>query len=244
MILVINLYVFDDDEIQCDKIGGLIREWVKNRAEFVNEVNVLTLHTKEEVMQKMESGEQIDIFVSDVYLQNESVNGIDIVKKVLSVNPDTQIVYITGYTQYCVDVYETEHVYLLTKPIEKDKLEQALIKAFERLNELDKKTIVIKNAGSIIRIRLNDILYFESDKKKLRIVCKNKTYETYGTIAQMLEQVGEEFVQCHKSWLVNMNYIEELTSKSVIMSNGEDIAVSQKRAKETKSKFIQFVGKI
>ena len=54
----------------------------------------------------------------------------------LSDGSGTQVIYITGYPlQFCTMVYQTEHIYFLTKPLRQQELFDALDKAMAKLSE-------------------------------------------------------------------------------------------------------------
>ncbi len=232
---MINILVFDDNKIQCDMIGELVRKCCDC------ERRVTTIYSRIDLMNYVEDGKKIDILISDIYLENETENGIDIARKILEFNRNIQIIYITGFVDYCVNVYETEHVYFLTKPVDVQMLTKAINKALIKIEELNKKVFLIKNAGEIIIVNINDIMYFESNKRKVRVVCRTKEYETYDTIANIIPQAGAEFVQCHQSFLVNMNYIKQLNNEEIILENNESIVVSQKKYSITKEKYLDYI---
>lgn len=233
-----EIVIFDDDKLQCE----MLKEMVERNCS--KEASITTLSSRNELLSMAQSGKKIDILVSDIYLEGDSVNGIDVVKQILSINGSIQIIYITGYVEYCVDVYETEHVYFLKKPVDEAKLKNALDKAFDNLNVLMQNVLVIQNAGRVISFPICDVLYMESEKRKIRIVCRNQEYETYDKISSMLEKVGEGFVQCHKSCIVNMRYIKELQNDRILLKNGMEVTVSRNRYHETKEKFLGFISNI
>ncbi len=233
-----EIVIFDDDKLQCRLLKELVEKNCGRKAK------VMTVTSRQELTAWVQDGHKIDILVSDIYLKGDSVNGIDVVKQLLMQNGLTQIIYITGYVEYCVDVYETEHVYFLKKPVEEVKLKNALEKAFDNLDKLLQNVLVIYNAGKIIRILMSEILYMESDKRKIRIVCVNQEYETYDKISNMREKLGAEFVQCHKSCLVNMYYIRELKRDRILLANGMEVMVSRNQYRETKETFLNYISKI
>lgn len=235
---MINILVFDDDRVQCNLIGELVQRCCPK------ECRIITMCSSVDLMNYVEDGKKIDILVSDIFLAGETVNGIDLVQKVLQYNGDTQIIYISGFMDYCVKVYETEHVYFLTKPVDENTLKIALEKAVARLEERNGHVLLIKNAGEIIRIHLNDIYYIESDRRKVKVVCRMGEYVTYDKLANIALQVGVDFVQCHKSWLVNMRYIKELKQEGILLENDMQIMVSQKRYKETRERFLDYLNRI
>lgn len=64
------------------------------------------------------------IVMLDVKLKNN--NGVNVAKNLQRANPDTQIIFMSGYDDYYLDVYEVEHIYFLKKPVKRQRLKQAL----------------------------------------------------------------------------------------------------------------------
>ncbi|WMT81055.1 LytR/AlgR family response regulator transcription factor [Terrisporobacter mayombei] len=52
----------------------------------------------------------------------------------------------------------------------------------------------------------------------------------------------DKFVRCHKSFLVNLTYVENIKSNTAILESREEIPVSRYRYKEVKEKFLRFMG--
>ena len=73
-----------------------------------------------------------DILLTDIDLGEGEGTGIQLVREMLSDGSGTQVIYITGYPlQFCTMVYQTEHIYFLTKPLRQQELFDALDKAMQ-----------------------------------------------------------------------------------------------------------------
>ena len=71
-------------------------------------------------------GRAIDILITDINLGTDAADGISMVRDLFPVGSKTQVIYATGYIEYCTPVYETQHVYFLVKPIRQSALDDAL----------------------------------------------------------------------------------------------------------------------
>ncbi len=107
----------------------------------------------------------------------------------------------------------------------------------------ERKSICVNVSKRIVRVFLDEILYIESSVRKLRLVCPEQTIEFYGKIGDLEEQLSEDsFVRCHKSYLVNLEYLRAYDAKSVTLLDGTIIPVSKQRGVETKKRIIEFYG--
>ncbi|WP_279265820.1 LytR/AlgR family response regulator transcription factor [Romboutsia sp. Marseille-P6047] len=52
----------------------------------------------------------------------------------------------------------------------------------------------------------------------------------------------EEFVRCHKSFIINLNHVENIKSNVAILDSGEEVPISRYRHKDIKEKFLKFIG--
>jgi tetratricopeptide (TPR) repeat protein len=98
----------------------------------------------------------------------------------------------------------------------------------EALKEVEKKVIIdhiaLKNKT---KIYLNDLLYIHSEDHYLELVTLSKKELIRASIKTILEQLPPNFIRCHKSYVVNKNFIKQNTSKEYILSNGAIIPKSR-----------------
>ena len=67
--------------------------------------------------------------------------------------------------------------------------------------------------------------------------------ETYGKLSDLLQRLPQRFVQCHKSFVVNMGFIDEFGRTDITLTSGERVPVSQKRRASVREAFFKFVGR-
>jgi len=85
---------------------------------------------------------------------------------------------------------------------------------------------------TLIQLRIRDILYFEYYNRKTKIVTTKEKYicmnEKIGDVAEKMRRYG--FVVPHQSFVVNPYQVERITARSLIMKNGDEVYLAQKRA--------------
>ena len=50
------------------------------------------------------------------------------------------------------------------------------------------------------------------------------------------------FLQVHKSFLINLNYVKKLDGNSITMDNGDEIPVSKKNTANAKRQYLLFIS--
>ena len=169
-------------------------------------------------------------------------NGIDVAKVIKKYKKDTIIIFISGYSEYFEKSFEADPVYFLVKPLKKETFTKAMEKAFEKLTSKEKKYLVLRKT-EVIRIPLDDIVYIESEGRKIHIHCSKEILSYYEKLDCLEKQVENDFVRCHKSYLVNMKWIRRVNSKLVILTNGMELPVSRNKLMDTKDKVFEYFGR-
>lgn len=180
---------------------------------------------------------RIDILFIDVCL--DDADGVELVKELFPAQSLTQVVYVAGYPEHCTRVYQSSHVYFLLKPVVQADLFDAVDKALANLDNELRRPFAVSVGGNVMRIVPDDIDFVESDRRKIRIHMGDSVVETYGSLARVASMLPPEFIQCHKSFLVNMNRVAELQPEDAVLLSGERVPVSQKRRKFVKESLLE-----
>lgn len=122
-------------------------------------------------------------------------------------------------------------------PIEQREFDEVVARVLARRRRCLGKPLTVKSKGSIVVIEPNRINFIESNRRKLVIHIGKDAVETYGVLECIRRELPNSFIQCHKSFLVNMDYIAELRSERIRLMSGDVVPVSQKRRKTVKDAF-------
>ena len=95
--------------------------------------------------------------------------------------------------------------------------------------------------GQIIKkILMNDIIYFESNGKKIKIFSNNKVIEYYGKLSDVNHQLcNQDFLFIHKSYLINFLHVIEYQYNYVKMSNKNVLSISRQNKKIVRDRLSQ-----
>lgn len=191
-----------------------------------------------------------DIALLDIDFAKTEYTGIDIAKKIRKARPDAVIIFITNYIDYAPEGYEVDAFrYILKSQINK-KLPKYLSQAILHLQKTG-KTMKIQINGEIIDIRLKDILYMESDQHTVLVHFyinvprqQIKTYRFYDSLSNLEKRFESHgFLRIHKSFLVNIDYIQRYHCRGAILTNGTELRVSEKNYSNQKEKYLLWKGK-
>lgn len=232
------LAIVDDSELQARVLQNMV-EHSAHGSRFA----VTRLSGASELEAFLAEGGHIDVLLIDIMLETGGPDGVELVQRHFPEGCGTQVVYVTGHIDYCTRVYRTAHVYFLVKPVDLKDLEDALGLALASLEKAADRPLSIRANGALVRIVPSEVEYIESDRRKIRIFqdgAANPT-EAYLQLSAIAEELPESFIRCHKSFLVNLDYIAELRVDSVLMRSGAVVPVSQKRRKHVREAFLGHV---
>lgn len=104
----------------------------------------------------------------------------------------TQIVYVSAYDSYAMELFQVRPMNFLVKPIDKEKIEKTILLSLE-LDDASNLYFGFVIERKVVKVSLDSILYFECLGKKMRLVTRNKEYCFYGSKKDILAKVPEEF---------------------------------------------------
>lgn len=97
--------------------------------------------------------------------------------------------------------------------------------------------VTFQNRVSTVALR--DIIYIEFSVRSATIHTGSQPLRTYEKLSSLQQRVDSRFIQCHKSYLVNMDYVVGLQGNMLELCNGVQIPVSQSRAKFTRETLLR-----
>jgi DNA-binding LytR/AlgR family response regulator len=183
----------------------------------------------------------VDLIFIDI--QMPAMNGITLVK---AIPQNTMIIFTTAFSEYAVVSYELNAIDYLLKPINFNRFTQAVNKANEYYNYINKqnlseeKYIFIRADYSLVKIPLTDILYIEGLADYLKIFVKDrKTIVARMTMTDMLDKLpSEDFIRVHRSFILPLERIVSVRSNSITLPERE-IPVGKTYIKDFNSKYVR-----
>ncbi|MDO5388999.1 MAG: LytTR family DNA-binding domain-containing protein [Clostridia bacterium] len=212
----------------CDDDIEWINEIEKNVRAFEKDIDISIYSCAKTLMNNLMEGEKFDVIFLDIEFPDGRL-GVDVgnfIRNNLR-DMDTQIIYVSAVRDNIMSLFDSRPLNLLPKPIDGEKLSRVLKTAHE-LTDRNERYFHYKAGGSVYRIKYNEIRYFESMSRKIKIAGNGRDYEFYGNITDIEEKLdGSNFVKIQRSYIINLNYVKEYHSSYVIMENETRISVSR-----------------
>ncbi len=143
----IRIAVVEDEAEQQEYVRKMLERWSGQRGVSVSVTHVTCA---EEYLIKYNQPDTFDILFLDVCMKQ--MNGMELAKKIRKYDREVQILFLTGISDYVFEGYEIGAVRYLMKPVEQNKLEEAMAVCLEKLKLRSEDYVSFKYQGEIIRL--------------------------------------------------------------------------------------------
>lgn len=166
------------------------------------------------------SDERVDAIFCDINMPD--LNGMDFVK---SLTAPPLVVFTTAYSEYAIEGFKVNAVDYLLKPFGMQEFMRAANRLQERLSipasapaETD-DTLFLKTDYRIVKVNIPDIRYVEAMSEYLKVWIEGETKPiiTLLSMKKMEERLPDNFMRIHRSYIINLDKIQEVNKNRVIM---------------------------
>ncbi len=168
----------------------------------------------------------------------EGMDGLEAARKIKAESPKVHIVLVTAYVNYALDGYKVKASRFLLK----DDLEQTLQECLDDLLR-EERVVEFGFVEGNVCLRVDNIIYIETSRHKNVFHTAGQTFSIYKKMDDLEEELRDMgFVRIHQSFLVNMKYIEKISSYVMLLTTGKEISVPKSRYPEVKRQYMLFKG--
>ena len=226
---MITIAICDDDNSQINALKKMLTEW--NRCTIINEYN---------------SAEQFLFNYPDVSsdllrldIEMGDMNGMELARELRARGDMLPIIFITGFSEYIGDGYDVEALHYLVKPVDKKKLFQVLDRYACRHQSGNR--IILPSGDESVLVASDDIVYLEAFGKKTQVTL-NDGKEIICTcgLSEVFGKLGQGFVSCHRSYIVNIGLIRSISRSEITMDSGKKIPLSRRLYDSVNRAFIDY----
>lgn len=225
---MIRIAVIDDDESFCQEIAEQILA-------IDSGFKVCCYQSMDEFW---EHGAEYNIAVIDIMLKEGS--GIEMASGISSSFPLLSVIFVSTERDFFQEVYNTEHIYFMVKPVSDEELRRAIGLCLKRLDQ--RQLCIQQNSGAVF-IELNTVLYFEGMLKKTTVHYIDGTKQLLNIPLRRVDDKlsNTDFIRTHQSYIVNIRFVIRV-NKNILTLKNAVIPVSRKYAADTKKAISRYLS--
>ncbi|OHD19983.1 MAG: hypothetical protein A2Y38_04680 [Spirochaetes bacterium GWB1_59_5] len=155
-------------------------------------------------------------------------NGVDIAREIREFDTECCIIFATNSRGHAIDGYGVHALQYLLKPLAGGNVVMALDQAMDTLSLRQERSIQLGNKLGHYKLLLSDITYAESDARVVTVHCRKQGDLEFYLRLDDFERLCDDarFLRCHKSFLVNLDYVHAVANKSLSLDSGQDVRFS------------------
>lgn len=240
---MLYLTICDDEKTQLSLLEGYLRQWAGERK---CEIEIDLCQSAEQFLFRQGYEGKSDILLLDIDMPGKS--GISLARELREKGENLQIIFVTGLEDYVLEGYDVEAVSYLIKPVKRERLFFCLDKARSRCGR-EEPSVLLQTAGGIVRLKVQDISYLESDAHDTRVHCIKQAGEVIRCktgiheLEELLGKYSEAFFKTHRSYLVNLSCISRITRKELEMETGERLPIARGRWEALNKAYLEYYGR-
>lgn len=156
-----------------------------------------------------------------------------------TVEDSPMVVFVTAYPEYAVESYKVNALDYLLKPygsedfnrvVEKVYNHWSLLQCQNSSSTIEDDVRYLKCDHRFIRVKCDDIRYIEGHSEYLKIhLVSDDPFLTHMTFSQINDSFPDNFIQIHRSYVVNMRHVVSVERTMVILYDGTRLPVSSSR---------------
>ncbi len=233
-----RIAICDDEAVVLDNLKALLDVYNK---EYDRQIRYDAFESPLELLTQMEVKGHYDALLLDVLMKED--NGIEVAREIRKTDQDVRIVFLTSAAEYAVQSYTVDAFYYALKPVQKQDLFAVLDKLYAKWQQDKAEFILVKCENGINKIHIRNLEYCEVVNRSLILYLQNgtrlKSTVKIKELEEMLRQFGC-FIRPHRSYLINLRYVENLSQKSITMKSGVVIPIPHGKYTQTKEQYFAY----
>ena len=234
---MIKIAFCDDDLSVLRELGALMDKY---RVERNQDIIYASFNSPLELLTEVERGTRLDIIFLDVLMPAQ--NGISTAREIRQYDTSVKIIYLTSSAEYAVDSYSVGAYFYQLKPIWQESFYRLMDSVLSECHKDKENSLILRSRTGITRLDLDRLQYCEVMGRTLLFHRKDgEVLDSIGRLDDLCEQLKdyEQFVRCHRSYLINMEHVEHYEYDNVVMKDKTRLSISKANRKKVRERLLQ-----
>ena len=194
-----------------------------------------------ELLAGIERGEQFDILFLDILMPGQ--NGIEAAAEIRRYDSHVKIVFLTASAEFAVQSYSVGAYFYQLKPLRWEDFSRVMDSALEQCRWERENCLILRCKEGITRIELGRLEFCEVIHRTLFFhLSSGRVLESTGSLDELTKQLPPYggFFRVHRSYLVNLDYVQSISYRAVTMSSLTEIPIPRGKYNEVKEAFFAY----
>lgn len=227
-----RIAICDDVSAQREALRKILRVWAFSKNV---PLDIFEFADGSEILEKNTAFlRALDLIFLDIY--RGQINGIDTARALRERDVESSLVFVAASSHYAIEGYEVSALSYLVKPVRLESFNATMERFLQRYRP---RSLFLGDRLFV----MDDIVYAESSLKIVSFHFKD------GTVAEVREKldvvgsrlIGHSFLRCHKSYIVNMNYVVRVEGGSFVTTLEETVPMRQKDAADLRKTYFEYL---
>ena len=232
---MIKFAICDDEPLMAQELAGHLADYMKE-----NLITAYSVSSFSDGRALLDAIDRFDVIFLDI--QMEHPDGMETAKLLRRRGDHSLLVFVTVLKELVFDAFQVEAYDYLLKPLDRARFKQTMERVLRSLDRKTAEDIVIQRGTGCEVVLLSDIVYCEVLGRKIYLHKHDGTVSDYYDKLEDLERrVDGRFFKCHRSFLVNLDYVRGCQDGQVLLAQGERIPASRLRERELTRALLRYM---
>lgn len=235
---MIKVALCDDDLSVLGGINALIDQY---RERCDQDIECTAFRSSLDLLAEIEKGSCFDVLFLDVIMPGQ--NGINAAKEIRQYDNVVKIIFLSSSSEYAIQSYTVGAYFYQIKPICKENFFRLMDSVISECRRNQQSNLVLHCKNGITKIDLDKLEYCEVFGRILLFHLDNGTVlESAGSMDKLWDQLTQygNFLRPHRSFLVNMEYIQSITSNAIRLESLAEVPIPHGKCSDVKNSYLEY----
>lgn len=235
---MIHIAICDDNLDELSVMTQLVNQYISEK--HIN-IEYTAFTNGIELISTLEKGSRFDLYFLDIIMP--SFTGIDSAKEIRRFDKNAPIIFFTSSSEFALESYSVKAINYVLKPITREKLFFTLDDVLDHIKIDKDNMIIVKSNEGIQKILVNNLVFAEViGRSVLYHLVSGKVIECIDAFSSVCDNLLKYgcFVRPHRSYIINMQYIDTISNSHVTLQTLSSIPIAQGKAKMIKQQYLAF----
>lgn len=229
----INIAICDDDSKWHREVAAFCTEFFDEKGA---DYNISSYYSGEELLKETEK--YIDILFLDVEM--DGMDGLAVKDKINNMPNFYKIIFVTSHQEIMQRAFGYKTVGFLTKPFRRNEINNILEELYSKI--VSDSIIEFSDSNGSVYYYKSDIIYVMADSNYITVFSE-KDEKVISCTLKKCETIlqGLPFLRIHKSYIVNLDHVKDISNGSVNLINGMTITIGRSYRERVKSEYQKYL---